>query len=177
MQLVLGPYQSATTSGQSGPGSNGNEGVLCIHQSSSITGTLPSDCLESYLGYSLGEGLTPLQRCSWCILQPQPISDVLSLLLFPGQLWLTAVVPFRVRSLGQIALLKIIRDETTKIKYVINQNGKLKELYRDLKRQTKDIAHKITMTWLRRGNLKRETKFFLITAQNNKWEGTLKRSG
>ena len=41
---------SATTSGQSGLGSNGNEGVLCIPQSSSITGTSPSDCLVSYLG-------------------------------------------------------------------------------------------------------------------------------
>ena len=36
---------------QSGPGSDGNEGVLCIPQSSSIIGTSPSDCLvgESYL--------------------------------------------------------------------------------------------------------------------------------
>ena len=37
----------ATNSGQSGPGSDGNEGVLCIPQSSSITGTSPSDCLVS----------------------------------------------------------------------------------------------------------------------------------
>ena len=36
--------------GQSGPGSNGNERVLCI---SLITGTSPSDCLESYPGQSL----------------------------------------------------------------------------------------------------------------------------
>ena len=33
-----------TTPGQSEPGSDGDEGVLCIHQSSSITGTTPSDC-------------------------------------------------------------------------------------------------------------------------------------
>ena len=38
----------ATTLGKSGPGSNGNEGVLHIPQSSSITGTLQSDCLVSY---------------------------------------------------------------------------------------------------------------------------------
>ena len=38
----------ATTLVQSGPGSNSNEGVLCIPQSSSITGTSPSDCLLSY---------------------------------------------------------------------------------------------------------------------------------
>ena len=30
-----------------------------------------SNCLMSYLGHSLGRGLTPLQRYSWCILQPQ----------------------------------------------------------------------------------------------------------
>ena len=44
----------ATTLGQSGPASDGNEGVHCIPQSSSITGTLPSDYLVSYLGRSLG---------------------------------------------------------------------------------------------------------------------------
>ena len=32
-----------TTTGQSGPGSDGSDGVLCIPQSSSITGTSPSD--------------------------------------------------------------------------------------------------------------------------------------
>ena len=50
----------ATTPGQCGPGSDGNEGVLRISQSSIITGTLPSDCLVSYPEHSLG-GLTPLQ--------------------------------------------------------------------------------------------------------------------
>ena len=40
--------------GQSGPGSNSNEGGLRIPQSSSITGTLPSNCLMSYPGHSLG---------------------------------------------------------------------------------------------------------------------------
>ena len=39
---------SATTPGQSGPESNGNEGVLCIPQISSNAGTSPSDCLVSY---------------------------------------------------------------------------------------------------------------------------------
>ena len=39
----------ATTPGQSEPRSDGNEGVLRIPKSSSITGTSPSDCLrESY---------------------------------------------------------------------------------------------------------------------------------
>ena len=44
----------AITPGQSGPGIDGNEGVLRIPQSTSITGASPSDCLVSYLGHSLG---------------------------------------------------------------------------------------------------------------------------
>ena len=49
--------------GQSGPGSNSNEGVLRIPQSPSITGTSPSDCLVSYLGHSLWWwGFLPLCR-------------------------------------------------------------------------------------------------------------------
>ena len=50
---------AATTPGQKRPGSTGNEGVLRIPQSSSTTGTLPSDCLVSYLGHSLREGVLP----------------------------------------------------------------------------------------------------------------------
>ena len=38
-----------------GPGSDGNEGVLCIPKSYNITGTSLSDYL-SYQGYSLGGG-------------------------------------------------------------------------------------------------------------------------
>ena len=45
----------ATTPGQSGLGSNGNERALRIPQSSSITKAPLSDCLVSYLGHSLGE--------------------------------------------------------------------------------------------------------------------------
>ena len=62
---------SATTSGQSGPESDGNERVLWIPQSSSITGASASDCSVSYPGHSLGMGLTSQQRCSQCILRPQ----------------------------------------------------------------------------------------------------------
>ena len=40
---------------QCGPGSDDNEGVLCIPQSSSITGTSPWDCLVSYPGHPLAE--------------------------------------------------------------------------------------------------------------------------
>ena len=49
----------ATTPGQSGPGSDVNEGVLRIPQSDRITGTSPSDCLVSYLGQTLGVGSYP----------------------------------------------------------------------------------------------------------------------
>ena len=61
----------ATTPGQSGPGSDGNEGELCIPQSSTLTGTSPSYFLLPYPDHSFGEGLTPLQRCSRCILHLQ----------------------------------------------------------------------------------------------------------
>ena len=43
----------AITLGQSGPGSNGTEGVLQISQSSKI-GVSQPDCFVSYLGHSLG---------------------------------------------------------------------------------------------------------------------------
>ena len=89
MLLISGPSRLQQS------GSDGNNGVLRIAQSSSITGTSPSDCLVSYLGHSLGSVLhfcreavgvfyspswlshslgvpTSLQRCSRCILQPQP---------------------------------------------------------------------------------------------------------
>ena len=42
---------SAATLGQSEPGSEGNERILCISQNSSITGTSPSDCLVPYTGH------------------------------------------------------------------------------------------------------------------------------
>ena len=73
IQPIDRALSGATILGQSGPGSNGNEGVLCIPQNSSITGTLPSVFLVSYLGHSfvcvLWGGLIPLQRCSRCILE------------------------------------------------------------------------------------------------------------
>ena len=45
----------ATTLGQSAPGSDSNKEVICILQSSSITGASQLDCLVSYPGHSLGE--------------------------------------------------------------------------------------------------------------------------
>ena len=61
---------SATTPGQSGPGSDDNERILCFTQSSSITGASLLDCLVSYQDTRWGS-LTLLQWCSQCILQPQ----------------------------------------------------------------------------------------------------------
>ena len=61
---LIEPYQSR-------PGSDGNEGVRRIPQSSSVTGASLSDCLMSYPGHWFGSGLTPLQRCCLRILQPQ----------------------------------------------------------------------------------------------------------
>ena len=64
----------ATAPDQSRPENNSNEKVLHIPQNSSITEATPSDCLVSYLGYFgvCGGGFLPLQKCSLCILQPQP---------------------------------------------------------------------------------------------------------
>ena len=67
---IVRTLSGTTTPGQSKPESDGNEEVRCIPQSSSITGTSPSDCLGSYPRHSWWS-LTPLQRCSQCILQPQ----------------------------------------------------------------------------------------------------------
>ena len=49
---------AAATRGQSGPGSNGSEGVLHIAQIFK-DGALLSDALMSYLGHSLGVGSYP----------------------------------------------------------------------------------------------------------------------
>ena len=52
----------ATTPGQSGPMSNGNEEVLCFPQSFSIIRASPSDYLVSYPGHSLRDGVLFLYR-------------------------------------------------------------------------------------------------------------------
>ena len=61
------------------PGSNGNEGVLRISQSPSITGTSPSDRWVSYTGHLL-EG----ESCSQCILQPQPAGQFEIWVIYPN---------------------------------------------------------------------------------------------
>ena len=54
----------AITPGQRGPESDGNEEVLCIPQSSSITGTSPLDYLVLYTGHSLGMSYPSNQKQS-----------------------------------------------------------------------------------------------------------------
>ena len=61
---IDGILSGATTRSQSEPGSDGNEGVLHISQSSSITGTSPSDFLMSYPGQSLGGGYPSVEMQS-----------------------------------------------------------------------------------------------------------------
>ena len=68
----------ATTPGQNVLGSDSNERILRIPQSSSITEFSPSDCLVSYKVTRWEGELTPMQKCSQynrynrCILQPLP---------------------------------------------------------------------------------------------------------
>ena len=54
----------ATILSQSGPGSDGFEGLLHIPESSNITGTSPSDCLVSYPGRSLGKSYPSAEKQS-----------------------------------------------------------------------------------------------------------------
>ena len=70
----------AITPGQSGPGSGGNGGGLCIPQSYYITETSPSNCLVSYPGHSMG-GVIP-----FC-------SDVVGLFYSPSRLGNSIAVP------------------------------------------------------------------------------------
>ena len=47
------------------------------------------------------------------------------------------------------------------------QKWEEKHLYGHFKRLINNISHEKTWTWLRKGNLKRETESLLIAAQNN----------
>ena len=66
---------STTIPGQSEPKSGGNKEVLHISQSSSITGTSPSDCLVPYPRHLLGWGFLPLCRVAVGVFySPSPLS-------------------------------------------------------------------------------------------------------
>ena len=60
----------ATTPAQSVPGSEVNEGVLCIPQSSKITGTAPLDCLVSYQETCCGESYPTVENQSVYFVAP-----------------------------------------------------------------------------------------------------------
>ena len=68
---IVGPYQMLSLRSE-WLGSDGNERVLRIPLSSSVTGTSLSDCLVTYPGHSLGGCPTHIQSNSWGTLQPQP---------------------------------------------------------------------------------------------------------
>ena len=57
-----------------------------------------------------------------------------------------------------------IDDRMTKTR---KQKWEKKRLYRRFKRLINNISHRKTWTWLRKGNLKRETEYLLIAAQHN----------
>ena len=67
---------SATTPGQSGPGSNGKEGVLYISQSSK-TGTSPLDCFISYPEHLLVRGCTSCSDAVGVSYRPSRLGSIL----------------------------------------------------------------------------------------------------
>ena len=69
------------------------------------------------------------------------------------------IIKLHLRSLDKTEI-----EITTKSR---KQKWEEKQLYRYFKQQTKEIAYKMICSWLRRGNLKRETGSLLIVAQNN----------
>ena len=69
--LIDRTLSATTTLDQSGPGSDVDEGVPCIPQTFSITGTSSLDCLVLHQ-VTCWVCLTRLQRYSRWILQPQP---------------------------------------------------------------------------------------------------------
>ena len=79
IQPIDRTLSGASTLGLSGPGSDGNEEVLHIPQSWNLTIRLFSATSRTLVG---GGVLTLLQRCSWCILQPQPNGQIVVLDFF-----------------------------------------------------------------------------------------------
>ena len=99
IQPIDRALSGATTPCQRRARSHGNEGVLRIPQISSITGTSPSDCLESYIQDSRWVGLTPLQRCSSCILLPQATEEAYQPRgLFNARRWFIAFATYSVQT-------------------------------------------------------------------------------
>ena len=79
-----------------------NEGVICIPQNSSITGTLPSDCLMSYPEHSLGvvypsseeQSVYSTAPADWVVGNAEYIFTAItprSTLLLRGKRWLAPI--------------------------------------------------------------------------------------
>ena len=70
---------------------------------------------------------------------------------------------------GLITAIRNDNDNTIDNRMTITSKQKLerKQLYGCFKRPINNISHDKTWTWLRKGNLKRETESLLIAAQNN----------
>ena len=70
--MNLGTYQVLPHQARVDLGAMAMKRYSALPQNSIITGASLSDCLMSYTGHS------PLQKCNWCILPPQPIGLALS---------------------------------------------------------------------------------------------------
>ena len=70
---------------------------------------------------------------------------------------------------GLITTIRNDTDNTMANRMTITwkQKWEEKQLYRRFKRLTNSICHVKIWMWLKKGNFKRETEYFLITAQNN----------
>ena len=69
---------------------------------------------------------------------------------------------------GLITTIRIDTDITINERITTRKKkGKGKQLYGCFKRLINNISHQKTWTWLRKGNLKRETESLLISAQDN----------
>ena len=69
-------------------------------------------------------------------------------------------------------LITVIRNDTDntiddRMTITRKQKWEKKQLYGRFKRRINNISHQKTWTWLRKGNLKRETESLLIAAQDN----------
>ena len=95
-----------TTPGYSGPGSDGNEELLHIPQSSSITGTSPSYCLVSYIGHSLGKSYSSTEMQSVYSTTPSQLDQHASWVIIKKVLW----EPYQSHHNGLFSLLLVLRD-------------------------------------------------------------------